>query len=339
MFRGDTVGDPQHLLLVVDDADGAVRVPCTARDRRGRQDAQQAFDLAQGVVGEALGGGQQDRRTVGTVLGLAQQIGGAEFAVDAVVGDHQRLGRAGEQVDADAAEQLPLGLRDIGVARTDQHVDRGDARGSERHRADRLDAAETVDLVGAGEMLRGDDRGRRLSLGGRRAGDDARHAGDLGGDDRHVRRRQQRIFAARHVAAGRPDRDVAMAEHHAGQGLDLDVADRSALRLGEAADLGLGEADVVEVAPGEPRQAGFDLRLGQPVIVAVPAVELDRQVADRLVAALGDVGENGLDGAADLRVGLVGRGPVGALLQPAFHPRPPSSRTLLHTNASIRTVR
>ena len=35
-----------------------------------------------------------------------------------VVGDDQDLGRAGEQVDADLAEQLPLGLGDVGVART-----------------------------------------------------------------------------------------------------------------------------------------------------------------------------------------------------------------------------
>ena len=61
------------------------------------------------------------------MLGLAEQIGGADLAVDAVVGDHQRLGRAGEQVDADAAEQLALGFRHIGVARADDHVDRRDA--------------------------------------------------------------------------------------------------------------------------------------------------------------------------------------------------------------------
>ena len=58
------------------------------------------------------------------VLGLAEQIGGADFAVDALVGDDQRLGRAGEQVDADAAVELALRFRHIGVARPDQHVDR-----------------------------------------------------------------------------------------------------------------------------------------------------------------------------------------------------------------------
>ena len=60
------------------------------------------------------------------MFGLAQQVGGAHLRVGGVVGDDQRLGRAGEQIDADAAEQLPLGLGDERVARTDQHVHRRD---------------------------------------------------------------------------------------------------------------------------------------------------------------------------------------------------------------------
>ena len=77
------------------------------------------------------------------MLGLAQQVGGAELAVGAdLVGDDQRLGRAGEQVDADAAEQLALGLGDEGVARADQDVDRRDRLRAERPSRHRLDAAE-----------------------------------------------------------------------------------------------------------------------------------------------------------------------------------------------------
>ena len=113
------------------------------------------------------------------MLGLAEQVGGADFAVDAVVGDDQRLGRAGEQVDADAAEQLALGLGHIGVAGADDHVDRRDRLGAERHRGDGLHAAEHIDFVGAAEMHGGDDRRMRPALERRRAGDDALHAGDL----------------------------------------------------------------------------------------------------------------------------------------------------------------
>ena len=135
------------------------------------------------------------------MLGLAQQIRGADFAVDAVVGDDERLGRPGQQIDADAAEQLALGLGDIGVAGADDHVDRRDGLGAERHGGHRLHAAEHEDLVGPAEMHSGDDRRMRAALERRRAGDDVLHAGDVGGDDRHVGRGDHRIAAARHVAA------------------------------------------------------------------------------------------------------------------------------------------
>ena len=46
------------------------------------------------------------------MLGLAEQVGGADLAIHGFVGDDQRLGRPGEQVDADAPEQLPLGFGD-----------------------------------------------------------------------------------------------------------------------------------------------------------------------------------------------------------------------------------
>ena len=56
------------------------------------------------------------------MLGLAQQVGRADFAVDALVRDDQCFGRAREQVDADTAVKLALGLRHIRIARSDDHV-------------------------------------------------------------------------------------------------------------------------------------------------------------------------------------------------------------------------
>ena len=81
---------------------------------------------------------------------------------------------------------------------------------------------------------------------GRRAGDDARHARDFRGHDAHVRRGDHRITPARDVAANAFDGDVLVAEDDARQRLDLDVAQRVALDLGEVADLRLREADVRE---------------------------------------------------------------------------------------------
>ena len=254
------------------------------------------------------------------MLGLAEQVGGAELGVRRrLVGDHHRLGRSGEEVDADAAEELSLGLGDEGVARPDQHVDRRDRLGAQRHGADRLDAAEAVDLVGTAQMHGSDDRGmRRTALWGC-GRDDALHACHLGGHHAHMRGADHRIFAARHVAADRIHRDVAMAEDDAGQGLDLDVGHRGLLRLGEAAHLRLGEADIVEVALGDFRDGLFDLLLGQAEGGRLIAIELRGKLADRGVAARLDVLQDALDRGAHLRVVLGARGLGPGGLEMADH--------------------
>ncbi len=247
-FGGDPVGLQDQLVLAVADDDGAMIGPGLAGDVGRGQDCQQPVDLGHGVAGELLGGGEQDGRRVDAVLGLTQQVGGAELGARGVVGDYQGLRGPGEQVDADAAEELALGLGDVGVARADKHVDHAHALGAERHRADRLDAAEAVDLIRAGEVLGGDDGGRRPPLERWGAGDDARNARDLGRDDGHVGRGEEGIFAARHVAADRVHRDVLMAEDDAGPRLDLQIKQGAALVLGEGADLRLREVDIVDLA-------------------------------------------------------------------------------------------
>ena len=44
------------------------------------------------------------------MLGLAEQVRRAHLGVDGLVRNHHGLGRTGEQVDADPAEHLALGL-------------------------------------------------------------------------------------------------------------------------------------------------------------------------------------------------------------------------------------
>ena len=68
------------------------------------------------------------------------------------VGDDEHLRRAGDHVDADLAENMPLGGGDEGVARADDLGHRRDRRGAIGERRDRLRAADPVDLVDAGKL-------------------------------------------------------------------------------------------------------------------------------------------------------------------------------------------
>ena len=116
-----------------------------------------------------------------------------------------------------------------------------------------------------------------------------------------------RVAAAGNVAADACDRHVAVPKLHAGQRLDFDVDDRGALRLGEAADLRLGEADVFDHLFRQTSDQGVDLGLRQPKRLRRPIVEPLRQFPDGRVAALADVGQDCLYGLSHFAV-CIGRG-------------------------------
>ena len=110
-----------------------------------------------------------------------------------------------------------------------------------------------------------------------------------------------------------------MAQHDAGQRLDLGIGDRRALDLREILDLCLREFDIDDVLPVEAVDATVDLGLRQTVGLAVHPVEFDAQFAHRRIAARLDIGKRRLDRLANLRVDcrlLVGH---CAALQPFRH--------------------
>ena len=84
----------------------------------------------------------------------------------------------------------------------------------------------------------------RLALIGRRAGDDATHAGGTRSDNAHMRRGDHRIAAAGDVTADAVDRNIFVAELHAGQSFNFDVLDGITLVLREVTDLRLRKLDV-----------------------------------------------------------------------------------------------
>ena len=224
MLGGDAIGLAHHFLLAVAENDLAEIRPRLAGGIGGRQHREQPIDLAHRLARKLLRIGDEDGRRGRAVLGLAEQIGRADLAVHAVIGNDQRFGRTREQIDADTAEELPLSFGHIGVARPHEHVHGADRLGAERHGGNRLHATEYVDVIGTAEMHSGDNRRVRPAFERRRAGDDALHARHPRGHDRHMCRSDHGIAAAGHIATDRVHGDVPVTEHHAGQGLDLEIA-------------------------------------------------------------------------------------------------------------------
>ena len=117
-----------RLVPVAHHDDRAVRLPARPGDGGARQGgAAPAVTAAATASANAAIVGDQDglRRLV--VLGLGQQIDRDVARIVRRIGEHDDLGRAGDGIDADAAEHLPLGLGDIGVAGADDAIDRRDA--------------------------------------------------------------------------------------------------------------------------------------------------------------------------------------------------------------------
>ena len=79
---------------------------------RGRVGSSAATAVGDGV-GEAGVVGDQDGLRGLVVLGLGEQVDGDAARVLGGIGDHHHFGRAGDAVDADAAEHLALGLGHI----------------------------------------------------------------------------------------------------------------------------------------------------------------------------------------------------------------------------------
>ena len=251
------------------------------------------------------------------MLGLAEQVGRDDLRVGAGVSDHQDLGRPGQEIYPDNPEELPLGLRDVGVAGTGDHVHRLDLLASVRHRSECLDPAEAVDLVGSADLHR--DQGRRPNTGpltGRGAGDDAFHPGDPRGRDLHVGTGDQRIVPTGHVAADRADRDQPVPECDPGMRAELDRGEPGHLCLGEGPHLVPDEGDVGHRGLAHRLERSIDLGLADPEPLRAPTVQPRRVLAQRRLAPVADgvddLAGGRLDGGDSLpRLHLRGLDPAG----------------------------
>ena len=227
---------------------------------------------------------------VGAVLGLGHEVDGDEVGGGRFVGHHHQLRRAGGGLDADHAGHLPLGQRDVDVARSDDDVDRPDGLGAVGHGGDGLGAADPVHLVdgqegGGGQRGLGDG-----AVGaGRHAQGDLGHAGHLGRDGGHQHGGRVHRPPAGDVATGPVDRPDEVADDDA-----LPLVARLVLHLGAVVghDLVAGE---LERLP-EPRRHGGqgvgEVTRGHPEVLQLAAVEAGGEVPQGVVAPLADVGDD-----------------------------------------------
>ena len=96
--------------------DRAMSLPAGARDFGARKQSEQTLRFRRHSVGEAGVVGDEDGLSLRIMLGLREQVGGDPIGPAAAIGHHQDLRWAGDRVDSDAAEDLPLGRGHISVA-------------------------------------------------------------------------------------------------------------------------------------------------------------------------------------------------------------------------------
>ena len=147
MFGRQPVNERRSLAQIIDHDHRAVRFPtCTGHGLR-RQGRQHDLDCGGDCVGKTGIIGDQDRLARRIMLGLRQQVGRNPFGAVRTVGDHQYLGRPGDHIDTDAAEELAFGFGDPGIAGADDHIDRRDRFGAVGEGCDSLRATDAPHFV------------------------------------------------------------------------------------------------------------------------------------------------------------------------------------------------
>src|SRR6202023_377039 len=111
-----------------------------------------------------------------------------------------------------------------------------------------------------------------------------------------------RIAAARNVASNAAYGNVAVTQSHARKSFNLHLLQSRLLRLREAQNLGLSELYVPNSFRSNCGHESFDLIGRETEARRRPAVEFFRQLSDGRVATHLHIGNDLLDGLADLNV-------------------------------------
>ncbi len=146
-------------------------------------------------------GAHQDGLGRGIVLGLGKQVQGEPLRRRGVVGNHEHLAGARNDVDADGAENQALGGRDVSPAGTDDLVHLGNRRRAVGQSGDSLGAAHGKHPIHARRVSCREHQRRTHAIRRGDSHDDLTNASHPGGHGRHQHRRRVCSLAPRDVQA------------------------------------------------------------------------------------------------------------------------------------------
>ena len=215
---------------------------------------------------------------------LPEKIRREDLGVGGLVREDSDLARARKLVDSYDAENLALRFVDILVTRPDDFVHFRHRLGSERHRSDGLRTAHPENTGGAREMCGVKNGGMHVRRG---THDDFGDPGHFRGNDGHLRRGQQGIAAAGHVASDASNGDEAMAEVQTRNGFDLQFGQGLELRLRELGDALDAEPHILEQLCVARETCSLDVIGRDFEGLNLDAVELARETLERGVAFFG----------------------------------------------------
>ena len=212
MFRCVSVGQFDRLRQIVHHAHAAAPHEAVPRHLRARQRCQLCLHFARHVSRQPRVGRERNRTGGTAVLGLRNQVGGHLGGVRRGVGNHQRLGRTGQQIDTHYAVERPCGQDDPRIAGSDHHVAARHALCAQRQRRNCLGAAQTQDTINAGRLRRRRQRRRNPIRTDRRCHYDFAHAGHAGRHRGHQQAGNQRRRLPRHVQSGSVHRNPLLTD-------------------------------------------------------------------------------------------------------------------------------
>ena len=304
MLRRDDVDGLNRLVHIIGHDDFAVGVHAGAGNGGAWQLRNLHLQLGLHGLGQLPAVGDQHRAGQLVMLGLAQQVGGYPCGVAAAVCQHQNLGRAGNHINANLAENLALCRCNVDISGADNLVHGGHALGAVGKGGHGLCAAGFENQVNARNDSRGQNGGVHLAIAARGGGhNNLLDARDLGGNHVHQHGGGVGRRAAGHINARPLDGGVLLPQHNAGLVIDNKIL--MELLLMEVADvLGghLQRGDELRVGLVQLGKGFINLRLADADIGQIGMVKLGRVVNQCGVAAGADVRNDGVDGG--LHIGL-----------------------------------